>query len=213
MRTIYFLLVLVFLQIRTAEAQFFKGVGATIGGTASWQKWKDQESGANGRGKMIFGVNAALFAEMIDHEYYRWQSEFMWVMKGSKRNMGAPKVNLQYLGWGNYLKLRQELYDVTPYLLVGPKVEYLLSSNFSGFKSIHPTLFSAIGMEFLYKRPFIWLVELGYDWDVLPAMQTDKFKVKNHALLLRAGIKWEIKKKARGCGPSRYRENINMDNN
>lgn len=211
MRTIFFIFCLIVFQTNLSRAQFFKGVGATLGGTASWQKWKDLESGASGRGRFIFGGNGALFAEMIDHEYYRWQTEFQWVMKGSKRTLGSPRVNLQYLGWGNYLKLRQELYDVTPYLLIGPKVEYLLSDNFGGFKQFHPTLFSALGMEFLYKRPFIWLIEAGYDWDITPALQSDKYKVKNHALLLRAGIKWEIKKKARGCGPSRYRENVSSD--
>jgi hypothetical protein len=66
-------------------------------------------------------------------------------------------------------------------------------------------------MEFLYKRPLIWLVEVGYDWDITPAMKTDKYQARNNALILRAGVKWEIKKKARGCGPSRYRENVSTD--
>ncbi len=211
MRALIFFLFVFFIGPTQLSAQFFKGFGATIGGTASWQKWKDVESGASGKGKIIFGGNGALFAEMIDHEYYRWQTEFQWIMKGSKRNMVAPRVNLQYLSWGNFLKLRQELYDVTPYLLVGPKIEYLLNSNYGGFKLLHPVLFSALGMEFLYKRPFIWLVEVGYDWDMMPALKTDKYQAKNNALILRAGVKWEIKKKARGCGPSRYRENISTD--
>lgn len=211
MRRLIFIIFVFSLPGLPVWAQFFKGVGASIGATASWQKWKDLESGAHQRGKIIFGGNGALFAEMVDHEYYRWQTEFQWGMKGSKRTLVAPRVNLQYLSWGNYLKLRQELYDVTPYLLIGPKIEYLLSSNFAGFKQFHPVLFSALGMEFLYKRPFIWFVEAGYDWDILPAMKTDKYQARNNALILRAGVKWEIKKKARGCGPSRYRENVSSD--
>jgi|688.fasta_scaffold40941_7 hypothetical protein len=209
-KIILFFFVLFFFQ-QLGYAQFFKGFGATLGGTASWQKWKDFEAGSQQRGKMIFWGNGALFAEMVDHEYYRWQTEFQWGMMGSKRTPVAPRVNLQYLSWGNYLKLRQELYDVTPYLLVGPKVAYLLNSSFPGFKQIHPVLFSALGMEFLYKRPLIWLVEVGYDWDITPAMKTDKYQARNNALILRAGVKWEIKKKARGCGPSRYRENVSTD--
>jgi len=211
MKRIVWLLVFCSVFSTCVQAQFIKGFGLTLGGTASWQKWKDQETGKTARGKFIFGGNGAVFAEMIDHEYYRWQSEIQFMMKGSKRTMAADRVNLQYLCWGNYLKLRQELYDVTPYLLLGPKVEYLLNTSFPGFKQIHPVLFSALGMEFLYNRPFIWLVELGYDWDISPAMNTEKYRVKNNALILRAGIKWEIKKKARGCGPSRYRENIQAD--
>ena len=185
------------------QAQFFKGVGVMAGPGMAWQKWKVDSLNKTVRGKMALKFHAALFAEMVDHPYFRYQTEFQWVMKGSRQAPVLDNVSLQYFSWGNYFKLRQELYDVTPYILLGPKIDYLLASNLTGFRRFHPAFYSAIGIEFLYTRPWILLAEAGIENDLFLSYKQYPLKARNNLLLLRLGIKREIKKKVKGCKPIR----------
>lgn len=186
-------------MIPISKAQFIKGFGATAGATFSNQKWYEQNPENQYKLKYKAGGNGSLFVEYIDHKYYRMISELQYNMKGARGrrdSIGEFKYKANYFSFNNFFKIRQELYDVTPYALIGPRLEFLLNSNIPTMRSMHLTASGGIGMEFLYKRPWIFFAEVQYNPDVMKARNADFLKIRQNAWEIRAGIKYERKKKA-----------------
>jgi hypothetical protein len=196
--SLFFSMVLLFCSV--SQAQFVKGVGIMGGAVYSNQKFLNNELPYKRNQGWRFGGTGSVFMEYIDHSYIRMISEVQFMQMGSRTEVPFPAASRQnYISWGQWLKFRQELYDVTPYFLFGPKYQFLFSSNVPDFKMYHFGAYAALGMEFLYKRPWIFLVELGYDNDITNSRFADKFETRNKAFVLRAGLYYEIKRKAKGC--------------
>jgi len=191
-------LIFLFILELSVQAQFVQGYGITAGGTLSNQIWKFDSLDLKIKQKYKLGWNVSVFGEFFDHEYYRWISEFQYNRKGGIEKYPVPdrKDKDNYLCWNNFLKLRQELYDVTPYLLLGPRVEYLLSTNQVGMRKLHLSASAGIGMEFLYKDPYIFFAEFHYNPDVMQAYKSPFLKIRNNAYELRIGLKFHIKGKS-----------------
>lgn len=202
MRTIKFFILLAVLlstHLNSAKAQFIKGFGATLGATFSKQNWQQQIPSLEVKQKYKAGANGSLFVEYIDHKYYRMISELQYNMKGAKESrdtLSGFKYKANYISFNNFFKIRQELYDVTPYALIGPRVEFLLNSNIPTMRTVHLTASGGIGMEFLYTRPWIFFAEVQYNPDVMRARNADILMIRQNAWEIRAGIKYERKKKA-----------------
>ena len=187
------------------NAQFIKGFGATLGATFSKHKWFESNPDAIFKKKYKPGANASVFVEYIDHKYYRMISELQYNMKGARENSGALsglRYTANYFSFNNFFKIRQELYDVTPYALAGPRLEFLLNSNIPGMRPVHLTASAGIGMEFLYTRPWIIFAEVQYNPDAMKARNADVLKIRQNAWEIRVGLKYERKKKADCPRPS-----------
>ena len=188
-----------------SKAQFIKGFGATGGATFSNQKWFVSNPESAFKKKYKAGANGSIFMEYIDHKYYRMITELQYNMKGAKENsdiLSGFRYTANYISFNNFFKIRQELYDVTPYALVGPRVEFLLNSNVPGMRPAHVTASGGIGMEFLYTRPWIIFAEVQYNPDVMKARNADVLKIRQNAWEIRVGLKYELKKKADCPRPS-----------
>lgn len=193
-------------SLTDAKAQFFQGVGLTLGGNMSNQRWQIDTIDYNKNQKFKFGFNGSLFVEYINHEYIRMITEVQYFQEGSKSKLTGDKIKTDYACFNNFLKLRQELYDVTPYFLMGPKFKYIVGqSGFAGFRPMHFSMYAGIGMEFLYKRPWIFFVEAGYDHDINRALKQEFVAITNKTISLRVGLKYQIKKKAKGCRTGGFR--------
>jgi hypothetical protein len=70
---------------------------------------------------------------------------------------------------------------------------------------MHFSMYAGIGMEFLYKKPWIFIAELGYDHDINRALKQEFIAITNKTICLRLGIKYQIKKKAKGCRTGGFR--------
>jgi hypothetical protein len=202
-----FTIVLSFIvEINFAKAQFFQGVGISLGANLSNQRWQIDTLDYNQNQKFKFGFNGSLFVEYINHEYVRMITEVQYFQEGSKSKLTENTIKTDYFCFNNFLKLRQELYDVTPYFLIGPKFKYLFSqSGFTGFRPMHFSMYAGIGMEFLYKRPWIFFTELGYDHDINRALKQEFAAITNKTISLRVGIKYQIEKKVKGCRTGGFR--------
>lgn len=188
------------------NAQFFQGIGLTLGANMSNQRWQVDSINYNKNQKFKFGFNGSIFVEYINHEYIRMITEVQYFQEGSKSRFNGSTIKTDYACFNNMLKLRQELYDVTPYFLIGPKFKYLVgSAGIGGFRSMHFSMYSGIGMEFLYKRPWIFLAEIGYDHDIYRALKQEMIAITNKTISLRVGIKFQIEKKVKGCRTGGFR--------
>lgn len=165
-----------------ADAQFFQGFGATIGVTKAKQKWfyptKPDASGNTRdsiavRKKNVIGFNGSLRAEFINSDYIRWVTELQFNQKGCKEKPDSVKFKnkLNYICWNNFLKLQYETFEGFPYILFGPRVEYLISKKIQSpslngdFKKFNFSLSVGVGFEKIVYSNFKPFVELHYNPD------------------------------------------------
>lgn len=205
MQRILFLSVILIFNTTFANAQFVKAWGLTIGGTRSNQIWNYDSLDNNLRKKAKYGFNASALVEWLDHDYFRIVSELQYNQKGAKENL-APNEGLKYktnyLAFNNFLKIRQELNDFTPYFLIGPRLEYLLNAPLPNPKKFHLSASAGIGIEFLHKRPWIFFTEYHYNPGIMKSFRTpDVVAVRNTSMELRIGIKRELKAPTEKCPP------------
>lgn len=184
-----------------AEAQFFQGIGITAGVTKAKQKWfimMPDSSIETLKKKNRIGFNGSVRAEFINSEYVRWITEFQFNQKGckDKTDSATYKNRLNYICWNNFLKLQFETFEGFPYLLMGPRVEYLLNKKITSpaltgdFKKFNFSWSAGIGFEkivYSYFKPFI---EIHYNPDTpfYYAYETDPMDVRNRAWEFRIGL-------------------------
>lgn len=197
-----------------AKAQFVNSIGITAGVSAGNQKFYFYDPLAISRKKYIFGFNASIFGEFFSHDHARWVTEIQYNQKGSidKQPEGNYGNKLQYLSWNNYLKLRYEMYNIIPYILVGPRLDYNLIQSTSSpaitgsFLPIHLSAGFGAGMEFISYTNFKFLVEGFYNPDMMPAYVRPGMHLKNNNIELRIGLKYEFADKKESCNTPSYME-------
>jgi opacity protein-like surface antigen len=196
------------------KAQFVNSIGLTAGVSAGNQKFFFKDPVAISKKKYTVGFNASFFAEFFSHDYARWVSEIQYNQKGSIDKQ--PEQNypnkLQYLSWNNYLKLRYEMYSIIPYVLVGPRLDYMLTQSItspeivSSFSKLNLSAGLGGGVEFISYSNFKFLVEAFYNPDILPAYVTPDLHVKNKNIELRIGLKYEFAGTKESCNTPTYVE-------
>ena len=196
------------------KAQFVNSIGLTAGVSLGNQKFFFKEPAAISKKKYTVGFNASFFAEFFSHDYARWLSEIQYNQKGSIDKQ--PEQNypnkLQYLSWNNYLKLRYEMYSIIPYILVGPRLDYMLTQSttspeiVSSFSKLNISAGLGGGVEFISYSNFKFLVEAFYNPDITPAYVTPELHVKNKNIELRIGLKYEFAGRKESCITPTYVE-------
>lgn len=189
------------------QAQFFRGFGIMGGLTLGKEKWLLTTVDANGENaatekikhKYLWGYNAELFAEFVDHDVFRWRTEFEFDKKGTKHRDTDNKNKLNYISWNNYLVVRYELYEGIPYFLAGPRVEYTFAQNTPdipyGFKPFHFSWSAGAGFELITFGPLKPMIEVHYNPDIDHAMDQEtgtvgleEWAVRNRAWEIRLGF-------------------------
>ncbi len=196
------------------KAQFVNSIGLTAGVSAGNQKFFFKDPAAISQKKYTFGFNASFFAEFFSHDYTRWVSELQYNQKGSidkQFDQNYPN-KLQYISWNNYLKIRYEMYSIIPYVLVGPRLDYMLSQSttsptiVSNFSKLNMSAGLGGGIEFVSFSNFKFLVEAFYNPDIAPAYVTPDLHVKNKNIELRIGLKYEFAGAKESCNTPTYVE-------
>ena len=196
-------------SIGTLSAQFFQGFGI-MGGLSYYRQkwWMNYSDGTDGKVKQkyILRFNGELFAEFIKSDYFHWRTEFEYNQKGCKEKTSTDtyKNKLDYISWNNYLKIYEDEFEGTPYLLIGPRVEYLFRQNTTSplitddFKQIHFSWSAGLGWEFVTYGRIKPLVEIHYNPDIdkayLSSTAIGITKIINRPWELRIGIKIGSKK-------------------
>jgi hypothetical protein len=183
------------LLLTTASAQFFQGFGIMAGGTLGRQKWFTQVPDATPKHNHLLRYNAEIFAEFGSHPTFRWVTELQYNVKGSKYTLFyAPegetiKLESQYAAWNNYLMIRKEMYAIIPYVKIGPRAEYVISSDLP-FNKFHFTGALGAGVEFVAYGPVKFITEAWWVPDLTKSQNDPDFGVKQHAWELRVGLKF-----------------------
>lgn len=170
-----------------AFAQFFQGWGVMAGGTLGRQYWYYDEPVGKERQKYLLRWNGEIFAEFFAHPTYRWVTELQYNAKGTKEVVSGDKPLNHYAAWNNYLMIRKEMYMIIPYVKIGPRLEYVVSTpqNFSKF---HMTGSVGAGVEFVAYGPVKFITEAHWVPDATRSY-TGAPDIKQHAWELRVGIK------------------------
>lgn len=183
------------------QAQFFQGWGIMGGLTLGHQKWHSPTMELlNPKTKRLLRFNGELFAEFIDHDHFRWVTEAQFNMKGTKTDGFGQTVNYSnnIIAWNNYLKIRQETYRFIPYVLLGPRLEYTLSSP-QDFTKFHVTGSAGVGTEIVSFGKVKFLTELHYVPDFTRSFQSEALDIKQKVWELRVGLKFTMG--GEGCPP------------
>lgn len=179
----------------TANAQFFQGWGIMAGGTLGRQNWYYKNPDDKLKLKYLLRYNAEVFAEFGSHPTFRWVTELQYNVKGAKYDFGGivgeQKYKNQYAAWNNYLMIRKELFAIIPYVKVGPRAEYVFSSD-NNFKKFHFTGALGAGIEFVAYGAVKFITEAWWVPDASKSYKSDAFDIKQHAWELRIGIKFAI---------------------
>ncbi len=207
------LFIVVLLVSFQSKAQFFNSIGITGGVSLSNQKFYYYDPDGISRKKYKFGFNGSLFLEMFSHDYIRWVSEIQFNQKGSKDKQpeATYRNNLQYLCWNNYLKIRTELFNGIPYILIGPRLEYKLTQNTASpfitgsFLQLHVTPAVGAGFEFISYSQWKFFVEAFYNPGlIMPSYITPDLHIRNKNFELRVGLKYEFGGRREGCNTPTY---------
>lgn len=181
----------VFFSLATfASAQFFQGWGIMAGGTLGRQNYLYHNPDSKDRSKYLLRYNGEIFAEFGYHPTFRWVTELQYNVKGAKWNEGGSTVKYQnqYAAWNNYLMVRKELYSVIPYFKIGPRAEYVFSSD-QNFSKFHITGAAGAGVEFVAFGPVKFITEAWWVPDATQSYKSDPLSIKQHCWELRVGIK------------------------
>ena len=212
-----------FIYSQAVKAQLISGVGISGGITYAKEKLNYTYTGLIGKPGYVPGINGDFFVEFFQNDYVRFVSELQFNQKGTIEHRSSHaglqylsdvKDRLNYLSFNNYLKIRYELLTIIPYFLVGPRVEYLLSSNrqistdhihfndpapLKDFKQIHFSIAVGGGIELVSYSEFKFFTEFYYNPDISFARLNDNYTITNTSFELRIGLKYTVEKAKQTC--------------
>jgi hypothetical protein len=205
-----------------ANAQLINSFGINAGVTMAKHLWKvNQSNDINGNPmpepyyyndpqQWKFGFNAGVFLEMFQNEHIRWQTELQFNQKGgidvdTYNKKAKHLTNTDHICWNNYAKIRYEIYSGVPYILLGVRLEYVLSQATSSppvargpFNKFQITPAAGIGWEFITYgsiKPFVELIYNPSPTFGPPSYHVEDLTLYNRALELRVGIRIELARK------------------
>jgi hypothetical protein len=201
MKKYFFSFIAFCLSASQGYSQFFQGIGITAGVTKAKQLWfitQPDSSVEKIKKKNRIGFNGSARAEFINSDNIRWITEFQYNQKGckDKKDTVTFQNRVNYICWNNFLKLQYETFDGFPYLLFGPRVEYLFKQKTTSpeitdkFKKFNFSASIGIGFEKIVFSNFKPFIELHYNPDTpfAYAYETEPMDIRNRAWELRIGI-------------------------
>lgn len=192
------------------SAQFVRSYGIKAGMTISNQTWDYSVSGLNFKPEDRTGLNIGVYMELLDIPLISIVTELNYIQKGMsidipRTTSNNPNSNdfvkwdtrIDYLNIAALAKLRFNYGILTPYLVIGPKVDYEIGKSFSdvnaqevedSFKKERLGAKVGLGTEINF-LPIEFLVEILYDADFNELYDNSNLKVSSDSFDLRIGIK------------------------
>jgi hypothetical protein len=203
MKKIILLLPLLF--VLPVKAQFLNSYGMTLGMTRAKQQWAQNQLPLPEKTRHRTGFNGSFLLEFFSHDVFTWVSELQFNQKGGRflnaNNDVYFKGRSNYASFNNYLKARTEGIDMNMYILAGPRINYMISSNVPGGMPFGLSAAGGIGFDLTYWEPTIFFAEVLYGHDILPAHPSPPSNVYNKGWEFRIGIKKRIERRGY-CPPA-----------
>jgi opacity protein-like surface antigen len=207
-------LLLFFTTVSNLSSQVISGYGFKAGFTSSQFRW--DYSSSSSLNFLDFGsdrkpgINFGFFAEFLDYPYLSFCTELNYAEKGFQKDIIATtsqspdtgdkvlwKVNFNYINVSLLAKPKLNFEILTPYVLIGPRLDIELSKsakldNIDGYKDYSSERFGlklGAGTE-IKLFGFNFLSEFIWDIDFNEIYQNPNVKVTTNSFDLRLGIKF-----------------------
>lgn len=220
------------LCLQQANAQFFRGFGIFAAGNHSAHYYTNKNAGEKDAevdvannfpynayypnshiSREYFSWGAGIFAELLNRDRIRWQTELEYTHKGAKEKElidpfigtrdGSFSLNkYTYFQWNNYLKFYNPIgLSSHWYLMPGIRLEYLFRKSVSAFTAYAgnmPVIFFsgnvALGYEFPITKTIYGFTEYHWNPDIL-SHKKDNVTYRNRTFELRVGLMYRPKKR------------------
>jgi opacity protein-like surface antigen len=163
--------------------------------------------------KAVMGPSLALFVEAFKGSHFSFQVDVGYVVKGSSTTTQSVTVNhldndrivvnegeaasskFAYLSVVPMARYRWDLESLTPYLLLGPRVDFLLNYKTESEYELHTQnltllgLTCGAGLEFKLQKLGLF-AELQFLPDLSPVSNEEPLLINNNMLSLTLGIRW-----------------------
>lgn len=205
-------------------SQFLTGFGIKGGATLSEQKIYLADGSTFYDTKPILGYNASIFAEIINNKAfslviepgYEQRGHSLEIIRtdefGNKLGTYDWLYRTHYITMGALAKIRYSAKSVSPYLLIGPRLDLYLGYNVSASdedlypwlnelksnvhedaKKTNYSLSFGAGLQFEKLFPFITLLKFNYS-PAINSSYNSYMKVKDNYYNLKLGINFITKK-------------------
>jgi hypothetical protein len=216
-----------FLLPFSLNSQFLTGFGVKGGATFGDQNVKLKLFDFDYETKLILGFNAGLFAEMLNNKTFNLVLESGYEQRGHTIEMirtdefGTEigrddfKYRTHYITIGALGKIKYETKSVSPYLIIGPRLDVYLgykvtypddlflgiddefkSEIHENTKELNYSLNLGAGLQFEKLLPFKTLVEFNYSPAINSSYNSRGAIVKDHYFNIKLGINF-IKEKSK----------------
>ena len=210
---IIFLLFLAAAQ--TVDGQVFGSVGGKAGVSISNQNHQITPLDYTLETGYILGPGIAFFLEAFRGRNFSFQSDLAFTAKGSKTNTHSVTVNhlendriianrgdtrvsrFYYLSISPMARYRIELDRITPYVLLGLRVDFLLKYDTESDypleeqNTVIPGLTGGLGLEYNLNEMGAF-IEFQYQTDAMPVTGRDPLLINNNIFLLTIGLRYAL---------------------
>jgi len=197
----------------TVEGQFINSVGLKAGISIANQSHQITPIDYTLETDPVIGPAAGIFLEMFRGKHFSFQTDLAFVTKGSKTttqsitvnhldndnivvNEGDLKVStFYYLSVSPMARYRIDMESITPYAMLGPRVDFLLKYKTDSDypleeqNKVIPGLTGGLGVEFTLNELGIF-IELQYQSDLMPVTGKDPLLINNNIFLFTLGIRY-----------------------
>ena len=197
----------------TVEGQFIGSVGLKAGISLANQSHQITPIDYTLETDPVTGPAAGIFMEAFRAKHFSFQTDLAFVAKGSKTtiqsvtvnhldndnivvNEGDIKVsNFYYISVSPMARYRIDLESITPYVMLGPRVDFLLKYKTDSDypleeqNKVIPGLTGGVGAEFNLNALGIF-IEFQYQSDAMPVTGKDPLLINNNIFLFTLGIRY-----------------------
>ncbi len=204
-----YLLAIIFLFVEllpgTSRSQVIRGYGFKVGLVSSNEFWQDTEPGTRGRWMDSYtGIAVGGFIELALLSHVSVVGEVQYAQKGMKgtevfiNGLEVP-YNVVEAPWEEYLsipiaaKIGLPVGLITPYLLAGPRVDFLLSSHHDGDTEAPFNRFKAVDYGGTFGCGVKWnwfFLEFRYDPDFTDSYDQPFYIIKNRSFDFYLGMEF-----------------------
>jgi hypothetical protein len=197
----------------TVDGQFVGSVGLKAGISLANQSQQITPIDYTLETKPVIGPCISIFMEVFRGKRFSFQSDLAFVTKGSKTTTQSVTVNhldndnivvnegdlkvskFYYLCLSPMARYRIDLERITPYAMLGPRVDFLLKYETDSDypldeqNSIILGLTGGVGVEFNLNELGIF-IEFQYQTDAMPITGNDPLLINNNIFLFTLGIRY-----------------------
>jgi hypothetical protein len=169
-----------------AEAQLVRSVGVKVGAAVAGQEWHYSTPDINFADQYRWGYSFGGYIEWLNISTFSVLTEVFYIQKGFKQGIerrdasGNPigtfylLPQIDYLSVPILIKIRYEMFSFAPYLLIGPRYDYLLRTKSDGLGIVLDNLKKSdfgitIGGGFEFSN--ISFLNIGAEYRYSPGLQ------------------------------------------